>query len=118
MSKVILEFDEEGEVWFHKVREGITVGLNSVLHSHTCQPDGINSVVTNFCDGKIFTILQKHISAEFVWDETSAPTDALHKVVTATDKAGFCVDLALAAFEEGLKFHQDNHLSHDDMDTD
>lgn len=113
MSKVILEFDEEGEAWFHEVRKRVAVGMESIIHSHKCYSDRIGSlgsIITSFCDSKIFSIADKHTSGDFIWDNTLAP-GASHKVVVIIDKAGFCADLALAAFEEGLNFHQDNSPS-------
>lgn len=107
MSKIVVEVNEEFSPWFREVREGVTVGVERILHSHKCHLDRIDAITSLFCDGKIWTILHKHTHCTFALGSDAA-FGANNPAVVATDKAGFCIDLALAAFEEGLKVYQND----------
>jgi len=50
-------------------------------------------------------MLQEHTHCRLTYDIGMEP-GATNPAVVATDKAGFCIALALAAFEEGMKVHE------------
>lgn len=110
MSKIIIEINEEFKPWLLEVRERILVGMKCSIHSHEGLPNGFYRVISDFCDGKIFSISQKHVHCTLAHEFGMAPT-ALNKGLVTIDKAGFCADLALSAFEMALDFHARDSLS-------
>lgn len=114
MSDEIIEVDEELRVWFQEIREGVLIGLEMALHE--CLPECRHAIVSFFDEHKIFVILEKHSRSIPSKNFGGAPPTSNRRHINVY-KVGFCIDLAIAAFEEGLKVHQENCLLCDDTGT-
>ena len=62
MLEIIVESDEEFKVWLWQVLEGISVGMEKILHETA--PLRRDRIITDFCWFEVGKILQKHINVD------------------------------------------------------